>query len=220
MGRDHSPKERQRTQLARKKAGSRASFDRILIVTEGSQTEPNYFREICQERRIPTANVVVLPGKHGTAPLQVVEYAERLFREGDHQQRIEKKAFEQIYAVFDRDRHPSYQEAIRRAHTLDGTLKNDNRQAVSFAAIPSAPCFELWLLLHFEEVGAPLQPTDVLRRLQRHWPGYKKGTAHTYAHTRKRLPDALRRAQGLHEENPFTRIGTVVKHLTSLGLPR
>ena len=45
MARDNSPKERQRQQLERKLA-RRASYDRILIVSEGSKTEPNYFGEI------------------------------------------------------------------------------------------------------------------------------------------------------------------------------
>jgi len=45
MARDHSPKERQQKQLERKQ-GRRASYDRILIVSEGSKTEPNYFLEI------------------------------------------------------------------------------------------------------------------------------------------------------------------------------
>jgi hypothetical protein len=45
MGRDHSAKERQRLQLGRKRA-RRPTFDRILIVTEGEKTEPNYFEEI------------------------------------------------------------------------------------------------------------------------------------------------------------------------------
>lgn len=40
MSRDSSPKERQQKQLERKQ-GRRASYDRILIVSEGSKTEPN-----------------------------------------------------------------------------------------------------------------------------------------------------------------------------------
>ena len=39
MARDNSPKERQRRELERKRA-RRASYDRILIVTEGIRTEP------------------------------------------------------------------------------------------------------------------------------------------------------------------------------------
>lgn len=62
MARDNSPKERQRKQLERKK-GRRASYDRILIVSEGSKTEPNYFRETRAAYRLHTANVEVRPSE-------------------------------------------------------------------------------------------------------------------------------------------------------------
>lgn len=78
MARDNSPKERQRKQLERK-LGRRASYDRILIVTEGTKTEPNYFGEIRSSFRLHTANVGIYSGALGTAPLQVVEYARQLF---------------------------------------------------------------------------------------------------------------------------------------------
>ena len=62
MARDNSPKERQQKQLERKQ-GRRASYDRILIVSEGSKTEPNYFREIRSAYRSHTAHAEVRPSK-------------------------------------------------------------------------------------------------------------------------------------------------------------
>ena len=67
MARDNSPRERQRKQLERK-LGRRASYDRILIVAEGSKTEPNYFSEIRAAYRLHTANVEVRASELGTAP--------------------------------------------------------------------------------------------------------------------------------------------------------
>ena len=55
MARDNSPWERQRRQLERK-LDRRASYDRILIVSEGSKTEPNYFR--CAPWRAKRGRVV------------------------------------------------------------------------------------------------------------------------------------------------------------------
>ena len=107
MARDNSPKERQRQQLERKLA-RRDSYDRILIVSEGSKTEPNYFGEIRQAYRLHTANVEVRPSELGTAPIQVVQYARELFEFGDKHKNIQPRAFEQVYAVFDRDDHGSY----------------------------------------------------------------------------------------------------------------
>lgn len=150
MGRDNSPKERQRRQLERK-LGRRASYDRILIVSEGSKTEPNYFKEIRAEYRLHSANVEVQPGALGTQPIQVVEYARELFEKGDSHKGIRPRVFEQVYAVFDRDDHPTFHDALARARALDGTLRNDLKQPVKFVAIPSRPSFEFWLLLHFED---------------------------------------------------------------------
>jgi hypothetical protein len=111
MSRENSPKERQRQQLERK-LGRRASYDRILIVSEGSKTEPNYFNEIRQAYRLHTANVEVRPSQIGTAPVQVVQYAKELFESGDRHKSIQQRAFEQVYAVFDRDDHASYFDAL------------------------------------------------------------------------------------------------------------
>ena len=102
MARDNSPWERQRKQLERK-LNRRASYDRILIVSEGSKTEPNYFREIRAANRLHTANVEVQPSEMGTSPIQVVKYARELFENGDRHKHIQPRAFEQVYTVFDRD---------------------------------------------------------------------------------------------------------------------
>ena len=68
MGKDNQPKHRQASELARKKA-QRAPYDRILIVTEGSKTEPNYFNEIRVANKLRTANVQVEPSAFGTRSL-------------------------------------------------------------------------------------------------------------------------------------------------------
>lgn len=122
MARDNSPKQRQQRQLERKQ-NRRASYDRILIVSEGSKTEPNYFREIRTIYRLHTANVEVRPSELGTAPIQVVQYAKELFEKGDRHKDIQPRAFEKVCAVFDRDDHDSYFDALRLAESLDGKLR-------------------------------------------------------------------------------------------------
>ena len=114
------------------------------------------------------------PSELGTAPIQVVQYARSLFESGDRHKQIQPRAFEQVYAVFDRDDHASYFDALQLADSLDGKLRNDNRQAVRFQAIASVPSFELWLLLHFGTYGLPIQ-RRVMRRLRLHLTGYEKG---------------------------------------------
>ena len=196
MVRDNSPKVRQRKQLERKRA-KRAGYDRILIVSEGSKTEPNYFNEIRVDCRLQTANVEIHPGKLGTEPRDVVRYAQQLFEKGDQAKGIQAKAFEKIYVVFDRDEHRTYFEALDYVESLDGRLRNDIRQAVSFQVIASIPCFEVWLLLHFEEVQNLIHRDEVLRRLKRFLPNYVKGGNSTFATKKRFLEQASQRAKTL-----------------------
>lgn len=222
MARDNSPKERQKKQLERK-LGRRASYDRILIVSEGSKTEPNYFSEIRAAYRLHTANVEVRPSELGTAPIQVVQYARELFENGDRHKNIQPRAFEQVYALFDRDDHNSYFKALRLAESLNGKLKNDAKQFISFKAIASIPSFELWLLLHYEDIQAPLPRNEVMLRLKQHIPGYEKGAGQSFSITREHLDIATQRAEALAARfsadtapEPYTAIVGLVKLLTTL----
>lgn len=222
MSRDNAPKERQRKQLERKQ-GRRASYDRILIVSEGSKTEPNYFREIRAAYRLHTANVEVQPSELGTAPIQVVQYARDLFENGDRHKNIQRRAFEKVFAVFDRDSHASYHEALALTASLNGKLRNDAKQPIVFRSMASVPSFELWLLLHFEDVQAPLHRDEVMRRVKLHLPGYDKGAGNAFELTRAHVPIASQRAERLAarftaqtDPEPFTAIAELVKLLTTL----
>ena len=197
MARDNSPKIRQRAHLARKH-NQRASYDRVLIVSEGSKTEPLYFKEIKNTYRLRTANVEVHPCALGTEPIQVVRYAQQLFERGDVHKRIRAKGFEKIFAVFDRDDHQSYFDALKISESLDQKLRNDANQRVAFKAIASVPCFELWLLLHFEDVHHLLHRDEILRRLKQHMPSYSKGAGQSFAATKQCLNLATQRAKNLN----------------------
>ena len=103
MGRDNQPKERQKARDLHRKAAKRQPFERLLIVCEGEKTEPLYLDEIRRECRLTTAHVQVRPSADGTESLQVVNFAERLFLEGDRAKAIDPLAFDRVIAVFDRD---------------------------------------------------------------------------------------------------------------------
>jgi hypothetical protein len=222
MGQDNQPKARQAAQLARK-AGRRASYDRILIVTEGLKTEPLYLGEIRSKYRLQTANVQVQHSQFGTSPLRIVEYAEHLFVNGDEAKNIQPRAFEQVYVVFDRDDHDSYRNALDKVVALNGKLLNDAKQKVAFHAVASVPCFELWLLLHFEDVLAPLHRTEVYQRLKQYLPNYDKGQAGHYAQTCQHLAVATQRATHLAQLTtvhngaaPYTDMHSLVHLLATL----
>ncbi len=222
MVRDNSPKIRNRRSLERR-LNKRAPHDRILIVSEGSKTEPNYFNEIRSTYRLPTASICVRASQYGTSPLQVVEYARDLFNNGDEHKKLRAQSFELVYVVFDRDSHLNYDDALRLASSLDGRLKNDNKASVVFKAIPSIPCFELWLLLHFENVSAPIERREVVSRLKRYLSGYEKNMEGIFTNTRVHLDIAISRAKKLSVSfsattapNPYTRIHELVSNLINL----
>ncbi|ADP70715.1 hypothetical protein Rvan_1460 [Rhodomicrobium vannielii ATCC 17100] len=217
MARDNHPRERQARALARKK-GTRPPYDRILIVTEGSKTEPIYFEDIRQQNRVPSAHIRIVPGE-GTAPIQIVDTAWDLF--------LKEKAFEWVFAVFDRDEHRTYHEALRRAAALDQSRKNDEGKSIRFIAIPSVPCFELWLLLHFRDVHDFWHRHALIRELRSDLPGYEKGMEGVYERTEPSLAQAVARAQRLkarfspeNGRDPYTSVDEVVSLLRSIRAAR
>jgi hypothetical protein len=142
---------------------------------------------------------------------------------GDPHTALQPRAFEEVYAVFDRDDHASYFDALQRAESLNGTLRNDAKQAVTFKAIASVPCFELWLLLHFAGVHAPMHRNAVLQQLRQHMSGYQKGADDVFSRTYGHLPLATARAALLAtqfsaytEPEPYTAVADLVTRLTTL----
>jgi hypothetical protein len=194
---------------------NRRSYDRVLIVCEGEKTECNYLDEIRQIARIPSAHIQVIPSGLGTDPRSVVKSAEAVFES-------KGKGFERIYAVFDRDDHPEYANAIHMACAKDKKLKSDEKQPVRFEAIVSVPCFELWLLLHFSDVWSPIHRDTVLARLRTHVTVYKKGLPNLFELTRANLEAATSRAKTLKQTNqripgevPYTDVHELVDFLCS-----
>lgn len=184
--------ERAEARLGRRRPKKRP-YDRMLIVCEGAKTEVNYFLAMRREHRIPSADIEIVHSEYGTEPIQIVEYAEARFKE--------TKAFDRVYAVFDRDDHLTYHNALMKAEALDGKLKNDDDKKVPFKAVPSVPNFEFWILLHFRDVLAFMPRQEVYQVLHQpgHYPTYAKNSLTVYADTKARIPAATQRAEHLRE---------------------
>ncbi len=223
MGENNQAKHRQEGRSLRRRSATRKSADRILIICEGSKTEPQYLDEIRQEQRLPTAYVYVIGAAEGNDPLSVVNYAEKLFLHGDSHRRIDPKAFDQIIVVFDRDEHHSYHQALNRANKLHLTMKNDIKTKVPFEVCASIPCFELWLLLHFENVLDPLHRKEIYPRLKHHLGKYEKGDHGLWSRTKNFICIAEKRAANLAENlaqdndsGPYTDMHILVNKLLNL----
>ena len=186
------------------------THDRVLIVCEGKKTEPNYFNEIRSNYRLSATHVEIVQCSIGTAPIQIVEDAKQRFRES--------KKYDRVYCVFHRDDHKSFQDALNTARSLNNKMKNDEGRLIPFSAIPSIPCFELWLLIHFQPLLREENRDSVFAFLKQELPSYEKGARDTFARTKDNLYTAYSNAEAIRQrrvqtnsENPYTDIDIVVK---------
>jgi hypothetical protein len=154
-----------------------------------------------------------LPSREGPQPLQVVRSAEAEFKQ--------TKQFEKVFAVFDCDDHPDYRDAITKAESLK--LKNDEGELVIFKAIVSVPCFELWLLLHYEDILYYSDRKGILNQLQIYITNYEKGLNGIYELTQKNLAVATARAEFLRKRfsripgsDPYTDVDELVAILKAI----
>ena len=120
----------------------------------------------------------------------------------------------------------NYRNALNKANTLNGKMKNSEGAKVAFKAVPSVPCFEFWLLLHFEDIQAFHERGVIYNWLKVHLPRYEKGQEDTYTSTSARVAAATDRAVNLrrhysanHGSEPFTEMDVLVGFLRSLGNP-
>ncbi|WP_243651314.1 RloB family protein [Hymenobacter gummosus] len=123
---------------------SRPVLPTILIVCDGQNTEPSYFKQF----RLASARIVAIGSGNNTT--STVQQAISLSKQAE---------YDQVWCVFDRDSFPAnnFNSAIARA------LANGLHVAYSNQA------FEYWLLLHFENHdGSPMHRTDYATRLNTH----------------------------------------------------
>ena len=198
---------------------------RILLICEGKKTEPQYFDELRNAYRHPEIEVCALHGDC-TDPLNLVSLGRKLFLHGGdngHGKQMFPRAFDEIYILFDRDEHPSYEDAIEEARKLDFSLYNDFKKPVHFQALPSNPCFELWLVLHYKDIFHLPHRNELFEYLKQCWNGYNKGATEIFAKTKNLISKACERANDLNAtsspfstEKGYTDVVTLVEHLQSL----
>jgi hypothetical protein len=200
----------------RRPEASRDPYDYVLIVCEGSKTEPHYLAGLKVAHGLSNANIKVTPAD-GTDPISILEFAQR--------ELARDTAYDRVFCVFDRNGHHNYDEALQRIAALgqDGKI----------TAITSWPCFEIWVLLHFIETTAPFEASggrsscdNALRKVQEHYDRYTKGRHGVYDELKGREADAIKRAdrlvrhnQDTNTTNPSTRMHELVRYLRSVKKP-
>ena len=156
-------------------------YRRIFVIsTEGTNTEPQYFRMFNGENA--TVHVRMIKNR-GSAPGVVLAEMKRYLHDAD------LRADDFAWLVVDRDRWT--EEQLRVLHEWAQT---DDR----FGLAVSNPMFEYWLLLHFEDGKGVGSSRECIARLRRRLPDYHKNLQ--LSTLRKLVSDAVSRAE--RRDNP------------------
>lgn len=165
---------------------TRSTLQRFLIVCEGEETEPNYFRAI--GGTLPTHLVDVEVVGEGANTLSLVRRAQDLRDQrakGDY-------PFDQVWVVFDRDSfdRDSFDNAVHMG------------EADGIGCAWSNEAFELWYILHFEDRQTGMRRTEYKKKLSKYLGvRYRKNATDMYGQlAAKGAPVvAARRAERLEE---------------------
>ncbi|MGH6836706.1 MAG: RloB family protein [Methylocella sp.] len=134
---------------------------KFILYCEGKKTEPDYFgalQNVCDGTLIKIEAIGAV-GVPRTIADRSIERAMLHKRSG----KKEANSFErldEVWAVFDRDEHPDFDQAVNRCREHGVGVARSN------------PCFEVWLILHFEDFQCPDGRHAVQKYLKKICPDY------------------------------------------------
>jgi hypothetical protein len=183
-----------RGEKGRRRSRHRSEKTRVLIVCEGKETEPNYFRGLRDEETVREKfSVVVQKGKGGSC-LDVVQQAaaekEKAATRGEE--------FDEVWCVFDVERAEQRQQ-VTKARALA------EKHGILLAL--SNPSFEVWLLAHFVRTKRSFADCDrVIEELNKHWrrefgQDYEKNDEQLYSRLANRTQTAIDNAKKVREQD-------------------
>ncbi|MGW1180359.1 RloB family protein [Streptomyces drozdowiczii] len=195
--------------------GVRPEQRRYLIYCEGECTEVQYFRGLKAELR--TLPVSICVGSEHGEPKSLVRAAVQHMGRASRSPQDRWTEYDEVWCVIDVEApvpHPGLDEALllARRHGIEVVLTN--------------PCFELWILLHFQDVLGYHTSEEAQRALEKLGvAGYSASRKHlnfgdvTVGHT-----DAAGRARSLRSSgvdglraNPWTDVDRLVARLKAAG---
>ena len=170
--------------------------------------------------------IVIHEGSKGNDPLSLVISAEEEFYK-ELMRDPEERGFDYVFVVFDKDTHSTYVDALQK---IKGVIKKHKDK---FRAIVSIPCFEFWLLLHFEDATRPYAASgshsicdNVICDLKAYIQDYEKGSRGMFEITYPEVENAITRAkllekrhEGTGADNPSTQVYELVEYLMGLKKP-
>lgn len=159
---------------------NREQIDKILIVCEGTETEPNYFKAFSQK------NISLDVRGIGFNTLSLVEEAIKIKTNA-------KTRYNQIWCVFDRDK------GVHLAKNFNQAFVTARQNQIKIAYTNDA--FELWFLLHFDYITAALnrdEYNEKLSKATRLNSKYEKNDPNMYKTLKNKQKTAIRNAKKLY----------------------
>ena len=195
----------------RRNIGNRRLHKIFVIVCEGKETERQYFNRY---KKWGCGLKIETPNTNATDPEKLVKFA----KNQSEKYNLNLKSGDGIYCVFDRDDNTN--EIIARAFKKAGT---DIKMCLS------NPSFELWFLLHFVYYESSLSNPELIQKLKKHIPNYRKDEEY-YDELLSKRDDAIKNAKklnGVHHKmgvdlnsinsNPSTQVFKIVEDILKIA---
>lgn len=212
---------RKNSKLERSPA-KREPYELILIVCEGSETEPNYFENLREDQNLSSVNVQIT-GDSGSDPMSVLNYAIEMYKERAKENNP-STIYDKVYCVIDRDSHVNFNNVV-----------NKSRSYKYINLIKSYPSFEYWYICHFAYTRASICKSgnksagdNCVKALNSHWKPkfnelYEKNNksayrklSHLFDQALINSRSALSDAKSSGEMNPSTEVHLLVNYLLTL----
>ena len=195
----------------RRNTHSRKSKKVILVAYEGNnKTEKNYFKNFSGREKNYVIEVV--PGNETDPENLVRQTIQKTKHLG-----LDLTEDDMAYCIFDADIKPAKDKQIISAIKL---AKDNN-----IIPIVSAPCIELWFLLHYDYTTAEISSDEVITRLKKFYPKYEKN-CNIYPEIKDKVNIAISNSKKLEkfqllnnrklqmvEANPYTEVYKLIEEL-------
>lgn len=205
---------------------------KYYFVFEGSNTEVEYFKGVDEySKKLGISNMIKLiilekdeSIKNDSAPIRLLqetrEKKKELLTSGEFEDTIDE-----FVIVFDRD---SFKPVDKKKKEYIDFINEAEKEAI--LAVTS-PCFELWLLLHFNEISfenkkkkIEEKDIDIIKALQTYYEEFRQNIKisgkHTFTSKSFSLTSRTNSKSNLNFEDLLERIEDAINHEKSIELEK
>ena len=195
----------------------------ILIVTEGSQTEPKYFEHF--KTRQNNIDIRVVGSRSSAGETDYISLL-RKAREYQERNQLSSSTGDSVWVIADADVNYNNPKPMAEKNSkLNQARKMADNRGINL--LLSSPCFEFWFLLHYQYTTRFIKDyADMRSLLQKYIPAYTK-TVDVYELINDRTKTAVenaKRAEQHHlqsgcmlpfgvDVNPFTDVYKLMEKL-------